>query len=253
MKIVISPAKLLTYTKERPYEDFSQPAFPMEAAEINGVLKGLSPDQLMRLMGISRQLADVNWERNQVFELPFTMLNARQAIYTFNGEVYEGLDAYSLTKEEMTNLQKHLRILSGQYGLLRPLDLMQAYRLEMGSELSVGSAKNLYDFWTDKITNALASELAPDEPLVNLASNEYFKVINTKKLGRRVVTPIFKDWKGNTLKTIVFYTKQARGQMVRYIIQNDIQSVDDLKGFNEGGYTFSKEHSVKANEIVFVR
>ena len=252
MKIVISPAKLLDFKTKVPIQEFTQPIFQKEIALVNSVVKELTPSELSNIMHISGKLAELNWQRNQEFSQPFSLNNARQAIYAFNGEVYEGLDVYSLTNQQVKKLQNQLRILSGLYGILKPLDLIQPYRLEMGTKLSIEKSPNLYEFWKEKITNALNLELSNNELFINLASNEYFATINTKKLKANIVTPIFKDWKGDSLKTIVFYTKKARGLMVRYLIKNDIQTFEGIKGFDYEGYTFSEELS-KGNELVFVR
>ena len=166
--------------------------------------------------------------------------------------MYEGLDAYSLSKMQIDKLQRSLRILSGLYGLLKPLDLIAPYRLEMSIKLPVGKATNLYAFWKDKITQALNDELQEGELFINLASEEYFKAIDTTKLKVPVITPIFKDYKGDTLKVVSFYAKKARGRMVRFLAENEIHSVEDLKGFNADGYAFSEKFS-KGNNLVFVR
>ncbi len=253
MKIVISPAKSLDFEKNIPTKDFSQPVFQQEIAIINAELKKLNPAQLAEIMHISNKLADLNWQRNQEFSLPFSVENAKQAVYVFDGDVYEGLDVNSLNEYEINKLQQSLRILSGQYGLLKPLDLIQPYRLEMGTKINIKKSKDLYTFWDNKITDALNKELSDGELFINLASNEYFKSINPKKLKVPVVTPIFKDWKGEELKVISFYAKKARGLMVRYIIKNDIQNIEDLKGFDYEGYSFSEQHSTQTNELVFIR
>jgi hypothetical protein len=184
--------------------------------------------------------------------LPFNLENARQAVFAFSGDVYVGLDAYSLSEEKIEQLQQKLRILSGQYGLLKPLDLIQPYRLEMGTKLKIGRRENLYQFWDTKISDQLNIELAENESLVNLASNEYFKVINKKVLKSPVVTPVFKDYKEGKLKIISFFAKKARGLMVRYIIDNNIETVEALKGFNYDGYAFDANLSSSA-ELVFTR
>lgn len=223
-----------------------------KAETIQKTLKKKKPKQLMELMSISEKLADLNWERNQKWSLPFSPENARQAVFAFNGDVYLGLDAYSIPTEKINNLQDKLRILSGLYGLLKPLDLMQEYRLEMGTQLKIGTKKNLYEFWKKTITDALNSELKKDELFINLASNEYFNVIDTKKLKVPVITPEFKDYKDGKLKMISFFAKKARGMMVRYIIDTNAQTIDDLKGFNYEGYAFDANLSNK-NKLVFTR
>ncbi|MDO4881460.1 MAG: peroxide stress protein YaaA [Capnocytophaga sp.] len=254
MKIVISPAKSLDFSSNvNENIPYSLPFFEKEIQQINNCLKELNPNDLAKLMHISNVLAELNWQRNQDFSLPFHINNAKQAIFAFNGDVYEGLDIHSFTENEIDTLQKTLRILSGQYGVLKPLDLIQPYRLEMGTKISIANQPDLYNFWKEKITSFLNNELYDNEVFINLASQEYFKSIDTKKLKTKCITPIFKDWKGNDLKIISFYAKKARGLMVRYIIKNNISSVEDLKGFDYEGYTFSEKYSTKENELVFIR
>jgi cytoplasmic iron level regulating protein YaaA (DUF328/UPF0246 family) len=252
MKIVISPAKSLNLDKELPTLLFTEAAFLKQAETIQKTLKKKKPKQLMELMDISEKLADLNWQRNQDWQLPFTPENARPAIYTFDGEVYTGLDVYSLPVEKVAVLQDKLRILSGLYGILKPLDLMQAYRLEMGTSIAIGTNKNLYEFWKKSVTDYLNSELNKDELFVNLASNEYFSTVDVKKLKVAVITPEFKDYKDGKLKMISFFAKKARGLMVRYIIDTNAETVDDLKGFNYEGYAFDSNLSER-NKLVFTR
>lgn len=252
MKIVISPAKSLNLDKELPTSLFTEATFLKQAETIQKTLKKKKPKQLMELMDISEKLADLNWQRNQDWQLPFTANNARPAIYTFDGEVYTGLDAYSLPVDKVTVLQDKLRILSGLYGILKPLDLMQAYRLEMGTSIAIGSKKNLYEFWKKIITDQLNSELNKDELFVNLASNEYFSAVDVKKLKVPVITPEFKDYKDGKLKMISFFAKKARGLMVRYIIDTNAETIEDLKAFNYEGYVFDANLS-NGNKLVFTR
>ena len=252
MKIVISPAKSLNLDKELPTSLFTEATFLKQAETIQKTLKKQKPKQLMELIKKKKKLADLNWQRNQDWQLPFTANNARPAIYTFDGEVYTGLDAYSLPVDKVTVLQDKLRILSGLYGILKPLDLMQAYRLEMGTSIAIGSKKNLYEFWKKSITDYLNSELNKDELFVNLASNEYFSAVDVKKLKVPVITPEFKDYKDGKLKMISFFAKKARGLMVRYIIDTNAETVDDLKGFNYEGYAFDANLS-EGNKLVFTR
>ena len=252
MKIVISPAKSLDFETTVPTTKFTEGIFLNEASTLNAVLKKKSPKKLSELMSISPKLSELNWQRNQDWQLPFTLENARQAIFAFKGEVYIGLDAYSLSSGEINQLQHKLRILSGQYGLLKPLDLMQPYRLEMGTKLKVGRNDNLYQYWGTKVTDKLNLELTEGEVLVNLASNEYFKVIKPKLLKAPIITPVFKDYKDGKLKMISFFAKKARGLMVRYIIDSNIETVEDLKGFNYEGYAFDSNLSSE-NELVFTR
>ena len=252
MKIVISPAKSLNLDKELPTSLFTEATFLKQAEIIQKTLKKKKPKQLMELMDISEKLADLNWQRNQDWQLPFTPENARPAMYTFDGEVYIGLDAYSLPVEKVGVLQDKLRILSGLYGILKPLDLMQAYRLEMGTSIAIGTKKNLYEFWKKTLTDQLNSELNKDELFVNLASNEYFSAVDVKKLKVPVITPEFKDYKDGKLKMISFFAKKARGLMVRYIIDTNAETVEDLKGFNYEGYAFDANLS-NGNKLVFTR
>lgn len=252
MKIVISPAKSLNYEKTVPVTTHTEPQFLKQAATIQNTLKKKKPNQLSELMDISAKLAELNWQRNQDWHLPFTTENARQAVYAFDGDVYTGLDVYTLTEDKVNALQDKLRILSGLYGLLKPLDLMQAYRLEMGTAMPVGKNKNLYEFWKKTITKALNDELQKDELFLNLASNEYFSAVDAKALKVPVVTPEFKDYKDGKLKMISFFAKKARGLMVRYIIDTNAETLDDLKGFNYEGYAFDANLS-KGNTLVFTR
>ena len=252
MKIVISPAKSLNFEKDLPTTHYTEPLFLKESRQIQKVLKHESPKNLSELMHISEKLANLNWQRNQDWKTPFTIENARPAIYTFDGDVYTGLDGYSIPMEKLDKLQDSLRILSGLYGLLKPLDLIQAYRLEMGTKIPIGESKNLYEFWKTTITKALNKELEEGELFINLASNEYFSAVDVKALKVPVITPDFKDYKDGKLKIISFFAKKARGMMVRYIIDTDAKTIDDLKGFNYEGYQFDANLS-KGNHLVFTR
>lgn len=252
MKIVISPAKSLNFEKVVPTNTYTEPQFLKEASTIQNTLKKKKPIELSSLMAISDKLAALNWQRNQEWQTPFTPENARQAVYAFDGDVYSGLDAYTLSDDKLAVLQNKLRILSGLYGLLKPLDLMQAYRLEMGTAIAIGKNKNLYEFWKKTITHSLNEELATDELFVNLASNEYFSAIDTKLLKVPVITPEFKDFKDGKLKMISFFAKKARGMMVRYILDTNAETMNDLKGFNYEGYSFDANLS-KGNSLVFTR
>ncbi|SHH00913.1 hypothetical protein SAMN05443549_11046 [Flavobacterium fluvii] len=252
MKIVISPAKSLNFEKALPIAKYSEGKFLKESRQVHKVLKQKSPKNLSELMDISDKLADLNWQRNQDWKTPFTKENARPAVFTFDGDVYTGLDAYSIPIEKLDDLQDRLRILSGLYGLLKPLDLIQAYRLEMGTKLPIGESKNLYEFWKPIIAKALNKELHKGELFVNLASNEYFSAVDVKALKVPVITPEFKDYKDGKLKIISFFAKKARGMMVRYIIDTNAQTIEDLKGFNYEGYQFDANLS-KGNNLVFTR
>lgn len=252
MKIVISPAKSLNFEKELPTSQYTEASLLKEARQVHKVLKQKKPSELSELMHISDKLAQLNWERNQEWKTPFTPENARPAIFTFDGDVYTGLDAYTIPVEKLDVLQDKLRILSGLYGILKPLDLIQAYRLEMGTKLPIGEAKNLYEYWKETVTKTLNKELKKEELFVNLASNEYFSAVDVKALKVPVITPDFKDYKDGKLKIISFFAKKARGMMVRYIIDTNAETIDDLKGFNYEGYHFDANLS-KGNHLVFTR
>ncbi|MDX1799459.1 MAG: peroxide stress protein YaaA [Marinobacter sp.] len=253
MLMVISPAKTLDYESPLATSDHTQPAFLEDARELIDQLKELEPHQISNLMGISDKLGQLNAERYQSWHTPFTPNNARQAVLAFKGDVYTGLDAESFSDDDFEFAQNHLRILSGLYGLLRPLDLMQPYRLEMGTRFANHRGKDLYAFWGNTLTSALNELLMKDDKvLINLASNEYFRSVQARHLDARVVTPQFKDWKNGQYKMISFYAKKARGLMCRYAIQNRITQVSDLKGFNLAGYAFSEEQS-SGDQWVFLR
>ena len=252
MKIVVSPAKSLNFESPLPIQDFTESLFLKEAETIQKTLKKKKPKDLMELMDISEKLADLNWERNQNWSLPFTPDNARPAVFAFDGDVYTGLDVYTIPADKISVLQDKLRILSGLYGILKPLDLMQPYRLEMGTSMSIGTNKNLYEFWKKKLTKALNDELQTNELFLNLASNEYFSAVDTKSLKVPVITPEFKDYKDGKLKMISFFAKKARGLMVRYIIDTNAETIDDLKQFHYEGYAFDVNLS-KGNTLVFTR
>ena len=252
MKIVISPAKSLNFEKELPSNVFTESIFLKDAKKIHSVIKKVKPKDLSELMDISDNLAALNWQRNQSWKLPFDATNSRPAIYTFDGDVYGGLDIYSLPIDKIEIIQEKVRILSGLYGLLKPLDLMQAYRLEMGTKIAVGNHKNLYEFWKSKITTALNKELSKEELFLNLASNEYFSAVDVKKLKTKVITPEFKDYKNGKLKVISFFAKRARGLMVRYILDTNAETIDDLKSFDYDNYKFDANLSTDTN-LVFTR
>lgn len=263
MLVVVSPAKNLDFSSSLPafLNDkndsalaTSEPAFMANVKALVKTCKKLSPADLSSMMKISDKLAILNAERFSSFEFPFTEENSRPAMFAFNGDVYTGLDAKTLDEKAVKFAQSHLRILSGLYGTLRPLDLMQAYRLEMGIKLKVGKADNLYQYWDDKITKELnkAIKAQGDKVLINLASNEYFSSVKTKDLNAEVITPQFKDEKNGKFKIISFYAKKARGLMARYIIENQIENIDELKQFNVDGYAFDEGES-STNTLVFKR
>ena len=250
--MVISPAKSLQFDSQLPSINFTTPNFSEEANLINGLLKKKTSKALSELMHISDKLAQLNWERNQLFN-SHESNNRRPAIFTFNGDVFHGLDANTLSLEKIHRMQNQLRILSGLYGLLRPLDLIQPYRLEMGTNFSLGTHKNLYDFWKDKTTQQLNLEMEEGELFVNLASNEYFNVIDIKKLVAKIVTPQFKDFKNGKLKIISFFAKKARGMMVRHLVDVNAKTIEDIKTFNSDGYSYSANETVDPSKPVFTR
>lgn len=269
MYFLLSPAKNLNETDPIPStitknfaNDLSQPALMPQACELMAVLKQLEPTDLISLMGISDKLAQTNAVRNQNWawdtNKPFRLDNktsAKPAVYLFDGDVYTGLDAYHLDQSAMAYLQQHLGILSGLYGLLKPLDLMLPYRLEMGTKLTTPTSKNLYEFWGDTITHLINQRMAEsgDKVLINLASNEYFKAVNPKKITADIITPRFEDSKdGVVYKVVSFYAKQARGLMVKFACENNLQQVEDLKGFDLEGYRFMADVSSRT-EYVFRR
>ena len=252
MKLVISPAKSLDFIRSLPTESNSKACFLKEAESLNNILREKSPKELSELMSISSSLAELNYQRNNSWELPFDSSNSRQAIYAFNGDVYRGIDAYSIDGNKIDFLQDTVRIISGLYGLLKPLDLIQPYRLEMGTRMSVGNNKNLYEFWRRKLTDSINQELKEGEIFLNLASNEYIKAIDTKVLKSNMITANFKQLKDGNYKTIAIFSKRARGLMTRYIIDNNIDSIEGIKDFNSDGYLFTEDLSSE-NELVFTR
>ncbi|MGB1449426.1 MAG: peroxide stress protein YaaA [Flavobacteriaceae bacterium] len=253
MKMIISPAKSLNFETELPTTSYSAARFLPEAERINKLLKKKSVKALGKLMGISENLSALNWQRNQDFHLPFTPENARPAVYAFDGDVYTGLDVYTLDQNKLPLLQEKLRILSGLYGLLNPLDLIQPYRLEMGTKMPVGVKKNLPAFWKEKVTQILNEEMEEGELLLNLASNEYFAAVDTKALNAPIVTPQFKDFKNGQLKMISFFAKKARGMMARFVIDSGATTLNDVQAFSTDGYRYSEEHTENEQQPVFIR
>ncbi|NKB61290.1 MAG: peroxide stress protein YaaA [Gammaproteobacteria bacterium] len=254
MLIVISPAKTLDYESPLSTQLISEPDYLSHSTELIDVLSGYSPLKLEKLMKISPKLAELNMERYLTWHTPFTQDNARQAALAFKGDVYVGLDAVTISDEDWGWAQNHLRILSGLYGLLKPLDLIQPYRLEMGTRLKNSRGKNLYEFWGDEISAGLNQQLASinSDVLVNLASNEYFKSVRLSALNGKVLTPVFKDWKNGSYKMISFYAKKARGLMSRWIIENRIHNANDLIDFNVDGYRYDSKSS-SVGSPVFLR
>jgi len=254
MLIVISPAKNLDYDTPPTTDIASQPDFLTHSQELIEQLRELSVQDVAELMKLSDKLASLNVARYESFSQPFNADNAKQAVLAFNGDVYTGLDATSLNEQQLQFAQQHLRILSGLYGLLRPLDLMQPYRLEMGTKFANSRGKDLYQFWGNTLTDELNTLLAEqsESVLINLASNEYFKAVKAKNINGRIITPVFKDLKNGQYKIISFYAKKARGLMSRYIIENGLTEVEQLKGFDLGGYQFAQSMS-EGDSWVFTR
>lgn len=258
MIFVLSPAKSLDYETPPGTDRHTLPEFISQAAQLIGVLRKLGPAEVAELMSLSDSLAALNVARYAAWSREFSQANAKQAVLAFNGDVYDGLRAPTLDDAGLDWAQGHLRILSGLYGVLRPLDLMQPYRLEMGTRLATRRGKNLYEFWGDRITRELNRLLAGEDAagreavLVNLASEEYFKSVRPGKLKGRLVSAVFEDWKGGQYKIISFYAKRARGLMARYAIDRRVYEVDDLKGFAEEGYAYAAEVS-EPDRLVFRR
>lgn len=254
MLFLLSPAKTLDYENAALTDEYTQPRLLDDASELNKASRTLSAHDIRALMGVSEKIAELNVERFQEWSAPFNLQNAKQAGYAFKGDVYTGLNIETCGSEAVNYLQERVRILSGLYGLLRPLDLMQPYRLEMGIKFENPRGPNLYKFWGDKISCLLNSDLKSesDEVVVNLASNEYFKSVDKKVLDARVVTPVFKDLKNGTYKIISFYAKKARGLMVRYAADKHIEDVEGLKMFDYEGYRYSEEQS-DGDTWVFLR
>ncbi|MBZ9558247.1 MULTISPECIES: peroxide stress protein YaaA [Modicisalibacter] len=254
MLSVISPAKTLDFETPPTTEQYSQPDYLDQSRELIDILRDYSPQRLAELMGISDKLAGLNAARYGQWQPPFTLDNAKQAAQAFQGDVYQGLDAPTFDDDDNAFAQAHLRILSGLYGLLRPLDLIQPYRLEMGTRLANPAGKDLYAFWRERLTRDLdAAVAASGSPvLVNLASNEYVKAIDTRRLSARVISPVFKDAKNGQYKIISFYAKKARGLMAAWLIRERIDDPAALTGFDVAGYRYAPEQS-KEHAPVFVR
>ena len=253
MKILISPAKSLDFDSNIDSLKCTQPVFLNKTSQINSVLKDKSPKDLMQLQRISQKLSDLNWKRNNDYVDNHNNKNSRPAVFAFNGDVYSGIDVKTLSEDKVYDLQKSLRILSGYYGVLKPLDLIQPYRLEMGTKLAVNGSENLYKFWSENITNSILDEMSTEDLLINLASNEYFEAFNKKKFDGRIISPVFKDFKNGKLKIISFYAKKARGMMVRYIVDNEVSSYNELLGFNLGNYSYNEAETWEENSPVFTR
>lgn len=254
MLIVISPAKTLDFETAPTTKDFTQPEFLKESKKLITELKKLNPAEVSSLMSISDKLGTLNYLRFNEWKTPFNLNNAKQALLAFKGDVYTGIEAETFSNQDLKFAQKHLRILSGLYGVLKPLDLMQAYRLEMGTQFENKQGKDLYEFWGGKLTEQINNDLktAKSKVLINLASNEYFKSLQANDIDAEIIVPVFKDFKNGKYKIISFYAKKARGLMSAYIIKNRLKNPEDIKGFNVEGYKYSKSES-KGNNWVFLR
>lgn len=254
MLALISPAKTLDYESALPTDEHTLPRLLEHSQELIDFCRKLSASEITSLMSVSEKIAQLNTARFQDWTPEFTFGNARQAIFAFKGDVYTGLDAYSLKHNNLNFAQQHLRMLSGLYGLLRPLDLMMPYRLEMGTKLQNSRGHNLYEFWGDLITQQINQELAEHQHnyLINLASDEYYKVVQENKIQAAIIKPIFLDQKNGKYKVISFYTKKARGLMARFIIENQLTQPEDLKAFNSEGYYLDTVNS-SAKELIFKR
>ncbi|MDD2940918.1 MAG: peroxide stress protein YaaA [Acinetobacter harbinensis] len=254
MLALISPAKTLDYESALPTDAHTLPRLLEHSQELIDVSRKLSATDISNLMSVSEKIAKLNVERFNDWQSEFNFSNARQALFAFKGDVYTGLDAYDLNDQHIEFAQNHLRMLSGLYGLLRPLDLMMPYRLEMGTKLQNPRGHNLYQFWGDRITSLINDDLeqANSELLVNIASDEYYKSVIERKIKAEIIKPVFLDQKNGKYKVISFYAKKARGLMARYIIENQLNKAEDLKSFNTDGYYFDAESSLKG-ELVFKR
>lgn len=251
MLIVISPAKTLDFDAAPAELKHTQPSMLQQSEQLIDILSTKSPTDIEKMMKISPKLAELNVERYHTWSRPFTKKNAKQALLAFKGDVYTGLEAQNFSDTDFEYAQSHLRILSGLYGVLRPLDLMQAYRLEMGTKLENSEGKNLYDFWGSSITDNINKQLKviDSKTLLNLASNEYFKSVKSQDVAGDIVTPIFKDWKNGQYKIISFYAKKARGVMSAWVLQNQVTDLESLLTFDGSGYQYSQNDSDALNPV----
>ena len=255
MLIVISAAKTLDFETAPITRKYTQPEFLRESAQLVAQLQKLSSAKISSLMQISDKLGDLNAMRFKQWHTPFTLNNAKQAVLAFKGDVYAGLNATSFSEQELKFCQQHLRILSGLYGVLRPLDLMQAYRLEMGTQIANQHGKSLYQFWGVKLTDQINHDLKQSKSnvLINLASNEYFKSLKTDAIDAKIIAPVFKDFKEGQYKLISFYAKKARGLMSAYIIKHRLKTVEAIKNFDSAGYEFYEAIDGEIMQLVFIR
>ena len=254
MLTILSPAKTLDYETKPTTRRGTQPEFLQHSAQLVEDARKLSPQDIRSLMGVSEAIADLNHQRFMNWGVPFNLKNAKQSVLAFKGDVYTGLEADTMDKNQLNFAQNHLRILSGLYGLLRPLDLMQPYRLEMGLKFANAKGANLYEFWGDDIAQSLNKAIGKSgsKVLVNLASNEYYKSVKAKSLDADIVTPVFKDLKSGKYRVISFFAKKARGQMARYIIDHALNDPEGMKKFRKDGYKYNRSEST-AREWVFTR
>ena len=252
MKILLSPAKKLDFSIENSSLNNTNISFPNESTLVMDKLSTYSALELSKLMKLSTNLSILNKERNDKWSYPFNDESAKQSLFAFKGEVYQNMRVEEFSNVDLDFANKSIRILSGLYGILNPSDLILPYRLEMGTKLEVGETKNLYNFWQDILTEYLIKEIKKDSFIINLASDEYFKVIDSKRINIPIITPIFKDTKNGKVKVISFFAKRARGEMCNYIIKNKISSVSQIKDFNRNGYVFSEKDSTETR-VVFIR
>ena len=252
MKILLSPAKKLDFTTENSSLNNTNISFAKESTLVMDKLSSYSALELSKLMKLSTNLSILNKERNDKWSYPFNDEGAKQALFAFKGEVYQNMRVEEFSNVDLDFANKSIRILSGLYGILNPSDLILPYRLEMGTKLEVGETKNLYNFWQDILTEYFIKEIKKDSFIINLASDEYFKVIDSKRINIPIITPIFKDTKNGKVKVISFFAKRARGEMCNYIVKNKISSVSQIKEFNRNGYAFSEENSTETR-LVFIR
>ncbi len=255
MLMVVSPAKSLDFETPAQTKKFTEPRFLPDSKRLVSDLQKLKPEEFSDLMNISEALGELNFARYANWQLPFDLNNAKQAIFAFKGDVYIGLEAEQFSSHDLNYAQKHLRILSGLYGILRPLDLMQAYRLEMGSRFRNNDGKSLYDIWGEKLTESLNTELAEQKSkvLINLASKEYFGALKSDQLDAKIISPVFKDYSNGKYKILSFFAKKARGSMAAYIIKNRLDSPAKLKEFDVDGYRYSEEDSTPSMPVFLRR
>lgn len=252
MKILLSPAKIMGLNTQNQWKKKTSPLFIEDSAYLQSYLKEFSPSELENMLEISPKLSRENWERNQQWKSNPSKQECIQAIFAFKGEVYRGLETETLSSNSLSYLEKNIFILSGLYGILKPSNLIMLYRLEMGKKLQTEKCKNLYSFWTNKLTEHVNSQLKGKEPIINLASKEYFKALDYKNIKSPIIDVDFKDYKNGKLKSIMMHFKNARGKMTRWCADNNIQKIEDLKNFREANYAYSEELSVP-NHLVFVR